>query len=172
MLETSVIEKPMNNLFINVTGDMLVTTNVRPPSRSVLAINWGMFVIKFGMLLIFKKLRKTTDEITMDVLVNQEVISWISSKEYRHLSMWFKMHHYHAQRLQCLIIRRIAIDIVRFWIVSWIWLDQVVELNSGTTIDIVCSTQPIPCLLMLWWLQKPVHQQAWYWSPRPASPAS
>ena len=28
-------------------------------------------------------------------------------------------------------------------------------------------TLPIPCLLMLWWLQEPGHQQAWYWPPKP-----
>ena len=31
-------------------------------------------------------------------------------------------------------------------------LTQVDEIDSGTTIHVVCPTQPIPCQLMLWWL--------------------
>ena len=44
---------------------------------------------------------------------------------------------------------------------------QVDEINSGTTIHVVCPTQLIPFLLILWWLQEPEHQQAWYWPPKP-----
>ena len=46
-------------------------------------------------------------------------------------------------------------------------LDQVDEINSGTTIHIVCPTQQI--------LEEPVHQQTWYWPPKAGivqSPAS
>ena len=41
------------------------------------------------------------------------------------------------------------------------------EIYFGTTIHVFCLTQPIPCLLMLWRLLEPMHQQAWYWSPKP-----
>ena len=37
---------------------------------------------------------------------------------------------------------------------------QVDEIKSETTIHVICTTQPIPCLLMHWWLLQPVHQQA------------
>ena len=45
-------------------------------------------------------------------------------------------------------------------------LTQVVEIDSGTTIDVVCPIQPTPCLLMLWWLQESGHQQERYRSPK------
>ena len=41
------------------------------------------------------------------------------------------------------------------WEAQWI--------NSEATIDIVCHTEPIPCLLMHWRIQEPVHQKAWHW---------
>ena len=31
-------------------------------------------------------------------------------------------------------------------------LTQVDKINSGATIHVICPTQPIPCLLMIWWL--------------------
>ena len=40
---------------------------------------------------------------------------------------------------------------------------KVCEINSETTVHAVCPTQPIPCLLMLWRLLEPGHQQEWYW---------
>ena len=40
------------------------------------------------------------------------------------------------------------------------------EINSGATIYVVCPTQPILWLLMLWRLSEPVHQQTWYWPPK------
>ena len=42
-------------------------------------------------------------------------------------------------------------------------LTQVDEIKPRTTVHVVCPTQPIPCLLILWRLSEPVHQQAWYW---------
>ena len=40
----------------------------------------------------------------------------------------------------------------------------VCEINTGTKIQHgVCRTEPIPYLLMHWWLQRPLHQQQWYW---------
>ena len=45
-------------------------------------------------------------------------------------------------------------------------LTQIDEINSGTTIHVSCSAQPIPCLLMLCRLKEPVHQEAWYWPPQ------
>ena len=44
---------------------------------------------------------------------------------------------------------------------------QVDEIKSGTTIQVVCPTQPMSGLLMLWQLQEPGHQQAWSWPPKP-----
>ena len=44
---------------------------------------------------------------------------------------------------------------------------QVDYINSGTAVHVVWRTQLTPCLSMLWRLQKPRHQQAWYWSPMP-----
>ena len=32
---------------------------------------------------------------------------------------------------------------------------QVEKINSGTTIHVVCLTEPIPCLLILWWFLEP-----------------
>ena len=56
---------------------------------------------------------------------------------------------------------------------TWIWLStQLDEMNSGTTIHVVCSTQPILCLLIFWGLKEPEHQQAWYWPPKPEYSAS
>ena len=46
-------------------------------------------------------------------------------------------------------------------------LTRVDQINSGTKIHVVCPTLPTPCLLMLWRLQEPEHQQAWYWPPEP-----
>ena len=39
---------------------------------------------------------------------------------------------------------------------------QVDEINSAIRIHVVDPTQPIPCLLMHWRLQEPVHHQVWY----------
>ena len=51
----------------------------------------------------------------------------------------------------CWIVLKIIKDIFTFWIVSWIYLDPGRwNYNSGTTINAVCPTQSIPCLLMLW----------------------
>ena len=38
--------------------------------------------------------------------------------------------------------------------------------HPGTTIHVVCPIQPIACLLMLWRLQEPGHQQEWYWTSK------
>ena len=50
------------------------------------------------------------------------------------------------------IVLKITKDIFTFWIISRLWLIQVDEINTGTSIHVVSLTQPmIPCLLMLWW---------------------
>ena len=46
-------------------------------------------------------------------------------------------------------------------------LTQVDDINSGTTIHVVSLTQLVTCLLMQWQLWEPMHQQAWYWPPKP-----
>ena len=38
--------------------------------------------------------------------------------------------------------------------------------DLGLTLNML-NTQPIPCLPMLWRLDEPVHQQAWYWRRKP-----
>ena len=45
------------------------------------------------------------------------------------------------------IVLKITKDMFSFWIISWV--RQVDGINSGTTIHVVCPTQPIPCLLVL-----------------------
>ena len=40
------------------------------------------------------------------------------------------------------------------------------NLITGTTIHVVCPTQPISCLQMLCWLLEPGHKRAWYWPPK------
>ena len=49
------------------------------------------------------------------------------------------------------------------------------SIHNGATLHVAYTILAIPCLLRLWWLQEPGHQQAWYWSPKPEyiqSPAS
>ena len=66
--------------------------------------------------------------------------------------------------LTCWIVLKITKDILVFWsYLRFIWLDPSGQINSGTTIHVVCLSQPISCLLVHWQVLEPVHQQAWYW---------
>ena len=40
------------------------------------------------------------------------------------------------------------------------------QIHHGATLHIAYPILMIPCLLMLWRLQEPGHQQAWYWSKK------
>ena len=40
---------------------------------------------------------------------------------------------------------------------------QLNEIHPGETQLIAYPAESVPYLLMLWWLQEPGHQQAWYW---------
>ena len=64
---------------------------------------------------------------------------------------------------KCLIILKIIKDIFTFWI--GFGLARVDEIKSGK-IHVVFPSQPITGLLMHWWCWEPLHQQAWYWSPK------
>ena len=41
------------------------------------------------------------------------------------------------------------------------------QIHCGATLHVASPILSIPCLLMLWWLREPRHQQAWYWQDRP-----
>ena len=41
------------------------------------------------------------------------------------------------------------------------------EIHNAATLHVAYLILSIPCLLILRWLQEAVHQQAWYWSPKP-----
>ena len=63
-----------------------------------------------------------------------------------------------------------SFQLLTCWIVSkitkFIYSYFKSDLGFGLTQvdeEIDCPTQPIPCLLMLWWLWEPRHQQAWCW---------
>ena len=41
------------------------------------------------------------------------------------------------------------------------------QIHNGATQHVVYPIMSISCLLMLWRLKEPGHQQAWYWPPKP-----